>query len=41
VQDYLKKADLPSPGLDDISGVIKWNGKLYGIEDSDIDRAIF
>lgn len=35
------KANLPSPTLDEISGIIHWSGKLYGIEDSGNDPVIF
>lgn len=40
-QGYVKKNDLPSPDLDEISGVVEWNGKLYGIEDSGNNPVIF
>lgn len=36
-----KKANLPTPTLDEISGMIFWNGKLYGHEDSGNDPVIF
>lgn len=35
------KATLPSPTLDEISGIIHWDGKLYGHEDSGGDPAIY
>ncbi len=40
-QSYVKKANLPSPDLDEISGVIEWGGNLYGIDDSGNDPVIF
>ncbi len=39
--NLVHKADLPTPTLDEISGIIHWNGKLYGIEDSGNDPVIF
>jgi hypothetical protein len=40
-QSYVKKADLPSTTLDEISGVIEWKGNLYGHNDSGGDPVIF
>ena len=40
-QSYVKKADLPSPDLDEISGVIFWEGNLYGHNDSGNQPVIY
>lgn len=36
-----KKANLPTPTLDEISGMIFWNGKLYGHEDGGNSPTLF
>ncbi|MCC6288516.1 MAG: T9SS type A sorting domain-containing protein [Chitinophagaceae bacterium] len=37
----VKKANLPTPALDELSGLINWNGKLYGHKDNGNEPVIF
>jgi hypothetical protein len=41
VATLVHKADLPTPALDEISGIAYWNEKLYGHEDSGNSPVIF